>query len=273
MFTVCVAGKNEIAIKGLDYLIKNFKNKVKICSLPNPEDNGKDGWQKSFKKFSLKKKVKISRLSKLYKIKKLIFISLEYSKIINPDKFLSKNLFNIHFSLLPKYRGMYTSVWPILNGDKYTGTTLHIINKSIDGGNIIDQKKFTLSSTITSEVLYRKYLNNAFLLFKKNIKSLINNKYTSYSQKLKKGNYYSKKTINFNKIKINFNYSAKKVSRQFRAFIFKVYQLPKYKNYFIKKVIILKTKSNSIPGKLISDKKKFLIVSTADFDLKLYTDC
>lgn len=272
MLTVCVAGKNEIAIKGLDYLIKNFKNKVKIYSLPNPEDEGKDNWQKSFKKFSLIKKIKITNLSKLYKIKKLLFISLEYSKIINPDKFISKNLFNIHFSLLPKYRGMYTSVWPILNGDDYSGVTLHIIDKSIDGGNIIDQKKFKLSDTITSEVLYQKYLNNAFLLFKKNIKLLINDKYISYSQKLDKGSYHSKKTIDFRKININFKCSAKKISRQFRAFIFKEYQLPKFKNFYIKKVIILKTKSNLTAGKLISDKKKFLIVSTIDFDLKLYKD-
>ena len=98
----------------------------------------------------------------------------------------------MYFLLLPKYRGMYTSVWPILNGDDYSGVTLHIIDKSIDGGNIIDQKKFKLSDTITSEVLYQKYLNNAFLLFKKNIKLLINDKYISYSQKLDKGSYHSK---------------------------------------------------------------------------------
>lgn len=273
MLTVCIAGKNEIAINGLNYLIKKYKNKIKICALPNPEDSGIDTWKKSFRKFCLKKNVKITNLSKLYKIKKLLFLSLEYSKIIDTDKFISNQLFNIHFSLLPKYRGMYTSVWPILNGDKYAGTTLHVLDKSIDGGNIISQKKFKISDTITSRTLYKKHMNNAFLLFKKNIKLLINNKFKKYPQKLNKGSYHSKNSLDFKKININFKNSAIKVSRQFRAFIFKEYQLPKFKNYYIKKIRILKTKSNLTAGKLISDKKKFLIISTIDFNVKLYKDC
>ena len=58
LITVCVAGKNQCAIDALNYLIKIKKN-INIVSLVNKSDNGKDNWQKSFKKFSLKKKIKL----------------------------------------------------------------------------------------------------------------------------------------------------------------------------------------------------------------------
>ena len=34
MLTVCIAGKNEIAINGLNYLIKKYKNKLKYAHCP-----------------------------------------------------------------------------------------------------------------------------------------------------------------------------------------------------------------------------------------------
>ena len=61
---ICIAGKNQCAIDALTYLIKNFKN-LKILALPNRKDSGKDGWQKSFKKFAIKNKIKITSLKEL----------------------------------------------------------------------------------------------------------------------------------------------------------------------------------------------------------------
>ena len=49
--TICIAGKNDCAIKALSHVIKKYK-KYKILALPNKTDNGVDNWQKSFKKFA-----------------------------------------------------------------------------------------------------------------------------------------------------------------------------------------------------------------------------
>ena len=77
--------------------------------MPNKSDNGIDEWQKSFRKHVKTNKIKIVKLNHLYKIKNLIFFSIEYEKIIDPSKFKTDKLFNIHFSLLPKYRGCHTN--------------------------------------------------------------------------------------------------------------------------------------------------------------------
>ena len=48
---------------------------------------------------------------------------------------------NIHFSLLPRYRGAYPVPAFLLNGDKKTGVSWHILTKEIDQGNILLQKQ------------------------------------------------------------------------------------------------------------------------------------
>ena len=92
----------------------------------------------------MKNNFRLISLSKLYKIKNLILISIEYEKIINIKKFLSNELYNFHFSLLPKYRGCHTNFYQIFNGEKNSGVTLHKIDGGIDTGPIIDQIKFPI---------------------------------------------------------------------------------------------------------------------------------
>ena len=51
---------------------------------------------------------------------------------------------NIHPSLLPKYRGPSPVFWQIHNGERQTGVTLHEITDRLDAGNIVAQKSFPL---------------------------------------------------------------------------------------------------------------------------------
>tara|TARA_B110001450_G_scaffold255248_1_gene282322 strand:+ start:2391 stop:3146 length:756 start_codon:yes stop_codon:yes gene_type:complete len=226
--TICIAGKNECAINALNFVYKNYK-KYKIVSLPNSSDNGVDGWQKSFKKFSKSNKIKIIDLKELYKIKDLYFFSLEYEKIINVNKFISKNLFNFHFSLLPAYRGCHTNFYQIFFGEKKSGVTLHKIDNGIDTGNIIDNIVFKIGINDTAYLNYQKLLKNSFKLFKNNIKNVLNNNYVNKKQKTKSGSYFSRKSVDYNKIinikELNNNL---KTHNLIRSLIFPPFQLPIY---------------------------------------------
>lgn len=225
---ICIAGKNQCAIDALMYVKKNFK-KYKILSLPNKSDTGKDGWQKSFRKFSKKQKIKITTLKELYNIKDLLLFSLEFEAIINTNRFISKKLFNFHFSLLPKYRGCHTNFYQILYGEKITGVTLHLMNKGIDTGNIIDKITYNLPINCTAFENYKKLLKYSFKLFKKNINRIIKNKYTSKKQLIKNGSYFSRKSINYTKIiKINKLNHNLKTHNKIRSLIFQPFQLPIY---------------------------------------------
>ena len=55
-----------------------------------------------------------------------------------------KGTFNLHASLLPKYRGAAPIHWAIINGEVETGVTTFFINEQIDKGEIIAQKQTTI---------------------------------------------------------------------------------------------------------------------------------
>jgi methionyl-tRNA formyltransferase len=83
---------------------------------------------------------------------------LEFDEIIKSDRFKSKKLYNIHFSLLPKFNGMYTFAWPILSSENCTGVSLHEVDAGIDTGDIVAQVKFNIEITDTARTLYLKYI-------------------------------------------------------------------------------------------------------------------
>lgn len=77
--------------------------------------------------------------------------------LIIPKKiydFPKHKLVNVHFSLLPKYRGASPVQFAILNRDKKTGITYQIVGKKMDAGPILKQTEYKLSGAETAESLY-----------------------------------------------------------------------------------------------------------------------
>lgn len=260
---ICIAGKNDIAVNSSRYLLNEYGiDPRELVILPNDDDKGYDSWQKSLKKFALDNDLRIVELEDLYPEEDLLFISLEFNRIINIDKFNSKRLFNIHFSLLPKYKGMYTSVTPILNGDMSSGVTLHKIDKGIDTGDIIAQIEFEIDINDTARDLYFKYNQYGFQLFKENIDSLIKNSFISRQQSKLGSTYWGKNTIDFSRIEIDFNKSSFEIHNQIRAFIFKEYQLPIIDGFRIEKSVL--TDQRTGRASRIIDKGEYFEITGID---------
>ncbi|MDR1363577.1 MAG: hypothetical protein LBJ35_05970 [Spirochaetaceae bacterium] len=223
---VCIGGKNNIAVNALLYLLDVIGlSKKDICVIPVKSDTGVDDWQKSLVKTSKEEGVDICQLNDIYNQNDIIFISLEFDRIINPRKFASERLFNIHFSLLPKYKGMYTSALPILNGENTTGVTLHGIDEGIDTGPVIDQYEFKIDINDTARMLYFKYLDNALRIFKTQIQKLLANDFCFRRQDILMSSYYGKDPGIFNQ-QILLNKTSYQIHNQIRALCFKEFQLP-----------------------------------------------
>ncbi|WP_017470747.1 methionyl-tRNA formyltransferase [Amphibacillus jilinensis] len=105
-------------------------------------------------------------------------ISVNYRYIIPHEIFeIPEYAFNIHGSLLPKYRGRTPHVWSIINGEDVTGITSHLIDKFVDTGNIIKQKRINIEKEDTGysllckfEKYYPKLLIESIDILRKNIK-------------------------------------------------------------------------------------------------------
>ncbi len=71
-----------------------------------------------------------------------VILSFYYRNMISPKILALAPLgaFNMHGSLLPKYRGRTSIHWAILRGETQTGATLHHMVKAADAGDIVDQE-------------------------------------------------------------------------------------------------------------------------------------
>jgi|GEM_PF-851661 len=73
------------------------------------------------------------------------------SSIISTYK---NKLINIHFSILPKYRGASPVQFALLNGDKITGITYLLVDNGLDNGAIIDIVEYKINTKPTAGELY-----------------------------------------------------------------------------------------------------------------------
>ncbi|RHX91167.1 formyl transferase [Leptospira yasudae] len=85
-------------------------------------------------------------------------ISVNYRYII-PQVVLDKAKYplNLHGSLLPKYRGRTPHVWAIINGEKKTGVTCHVMEQSVDTGAIYRQIELVIDETDTGSDILEKF--------------------------------------------------------------------------------------------------------------------
>ena len=58
--------------------------------------------------------------------------------------------FNMHGSLLPKYRGRAPVNWAVLRGETSTGATLHVMTEKPDAGDIVDQEEVPIGPDETA---------------------------------------------------------------------------------------------------------------------------
>lgn len=271
--TICLAGKNAIVVNAMQYLIENVDHSIyTLIGCLNKSDNGENNWQPSFSFFCKKNNIPLLSLEDCYEVQDLLFISLEFDRIIKPAKFSSSRLFNIHFSKLPEYKGMYTSVLPLLHGRSHSGVTLHRIDKGIDTGEIIDQRIFPLNINYNSFDLYQQYLKESFELFLKNIDSLIQGKEVSAEQAFAGSSYFSKASITFSDIKIDYNKTAFEIHNQIRAFCFREYQLPFFFENIIYKSEIIPKPTEGKPGTILYQNEWYIIINSIDYQVKLYID-
>ncbi len=60
---------------------------------------------------------------------------------------------NIHYSALPKYRGLHALVWAMLNGEPEVGVTIHCMSSRVDAGDIVWQRKVPVGSRTSREMM------------------------------------------------------------------------------------------------------------------------
>ena len=100
---------------------------------------------------------------------------------------------NLHPSLLPYYRGMAPQHWPIINGEKEAGISVHYVEEQADTGNIIVQRRFPLLPDMYVFDLQKVWLENYKTIMVEAIENILEGKSTIEQRHLE-GSYYGKLT-------------------------------------------------------------------------------
>ncbi|NIO49164.1 MAG: methionyl-tRNA formyltransferase [Candidatus Aminicenantes bacterium] len=85
-------------------------------------------------------------LDKIKEIKPDLNVVVAYGQII-PSSIIylpRYNSLNVHFSLLPKFRGASPVQWALLNGEEKTGITIFELNEKMDEGDILMQEEMNI---------------------------------------------------------------------------------------------------------------------------------
>jgi methionyl-tRNA formyltransferase len=98
-------------------------------------------------------------LESLQKLDADIFIVVAY-KILPKEVFTIPKLgaFNIHASLLPKYRGAAPINWAIMRGEKETGITTFLLDEKVDTGKILLAKSIPIGPDETAGELHDRLM-------------------------------------------------------------------------------------------------------------------
>ena len=174
-----------------------------------------------------------------------VLISVNYLFLIEADLInLPKKLaFNLHGSLLPKYRGRTPHVWAIINNEKWTGVTAHLIDKGCDTGDILEQQKIRIESSDTGATILEKYAKVYPVLLNSVLKSIKKNSLNPKPQKAEEATYFGKRTPKDGLI--NWDWHRKRIHNWIRA------QAPPYPGAFSivnKKKIVFESSANSNLG-------------------------
>lgn len=149
-------GTPDFAVESLDTLVKNGFNIVGVVTATDkPAGRGHKMLQSAVKEYAVAHGLHVMQPEKLKdeafveELRSLqadLFIVIAFRML--PEVVWSMprfGTFNLHASLLPKYRGAAPINWAVINGEKVTGVTTFFLKHEIDTGDVIQQESITIA--------------------------------------------------------------------------------------------------------------------------------
>ncbi|MBP1645854.1 MAG: methionyl-tRNA formyltransferase [Bacteroidetes bacterium] len=186
-------GTPEFAVASLDALVKQGYDVVGVVTMPDkPANRGHRITYSAVKQYALDNNLRLLQPANL---KDKAFLeelkSLEADlQIVVAFRMLPKvvysmpklGTFNLHGSLLPKYRGAAPIHWAVINGETQTGLTTFLLNDKIDEGEIIFQEKIDIHEEDTTGELHDRMMIEGGKLVVKTVLVIESGNFSTISQ-------------------------------------------------------------------------------------------
>ena len=126
-----------------------------------------------------------------------------------------RGAFNMHGSLLPKYRGRVPVNWAIIHGETETGATLHEMVEKPDAGRIVDQEAVPILPDELAAAVFGKVTGAAERVLRRSLPKLVDGSAVLRAQDLSRGGYFGGRRPEDGRI--DWSASAKRVHDLVRA--------------------------------------------------------
>ena len=175
-------GYSEVGYEGLSLLLERGDN---VIALITHEDNPHEKiWFKTPAVAAREKGIPVFTpesvntpewIERIAALEPDLVLSVYYRNMISSRILALPRLgaFNLHGSLLPKYRGRAPINWAVLHGERRIGMTLHRMVTRADAGAIVDQEGVEIGPRDTAEQAFRKALPCARAVLARQIDALL----------------------------------------------------------------------------------------------------
>ena len=195
-FRVAFCGTPDFSVPTLDLLSNHpHIDLVKVISMPDrPAGRGMELKSPEVIEFAKAKKIPFFQTENINRdpsmIEDLKKLDLDFIVVLAFAQFLGQDMlsmgklgcFNIHTSILPKYRGAAPIQYTLLNGDTETGVSIQKMVKKMDAGDLVHFHTVKTANTETGGQLYTRLKFQAALAMNDFIQKLLKNEVTYTAQ-------------------------------------------------------------------------------------------
>lgn len=196
IFRVAYLGTPDFSVPTLDLLANHPNIDLRyVISMPDrPSGRGMELKSPEVIEYAKTKKINFFQTENINKetdfLQKLKAEDLDFVVVLAFAQFLGSDMlnmgklgcFNIHTSILPKYRGAAPIQYALLNGDEETGVSIQKMVKKMDAGDLVHFHTVSIAPDENGSQLYTRLKYQAALAMNDFIIKLLNNKLTFTAQ-------------------------------------------------------------------------------------------
>lgn len=157
-------GTPDFAVKPLEKLIENFEVVAVVTQPDRPVGRSNKPTPCAVKQCARAhgipvlqyEKIRLEGVEDLKNLNADMMVSCAYGQIFSKEilDITPLGMYNIHGSILPKYRGSAPIQWSIINGEEYSGITILKTDVGMDDGDILLTKPVKIEENETSGELF-----------------------------------------------------------------------------------------------------------------------
>ncbi|HUQ73094.1 MAG TPA: formyltransferase, partial [Burkholderiales bacterium] len=195
-----VFGYGDIGVRGLGTLLESgLEVPLVVTHLDDPNETR---WYASLFDFSGERRLRVvadpqpaALEDALGQIRPDLIFSFYYRSMLPMALLRHARLgaFNMHGSLLPKYRGRAPLNWAIVKGERETGVTLHEMVEKPDAGRIVDQESVPIGPQDTAVEVFHRMTAAAESVLKRSLPALVKGEVRFKPNDISRGSYYGRR--------------------------------------------------------------------------------